>query len=607
MSAFLCLSLQPQAAALAERIKARSPKTKVYVGGPQVNLSPNAVRERFPIFDKLTLGHELVAAGGIAGRPTSDISPYLDFSLLPHPLASYAINTFTALGCPFGCHYCADGRAPKVCVSDDAMLSRMSALPPRTLIHIFDSVFGYSAARALAVCKNLQRLQHPFVLSCDMRAEMITEEPVREMQKAGFREIRLGIESADEELLQKNGRTLAPQRCLDAVKIIRETSDIYITLYSVTGLPGFEWCNLYRFCMEECFGLSEEDAVKCIDISAYNNVSKISSDPKNAAKEFLKDNLGVDIDRSKEIAAYRREVECCFHSMMEHMGRGGSFGTDGVSAKLLKDLGIGTEGKGSFSHWPVFFSEDASPHANDEKEVSTCAICFGVLQILHWCEIDRRDRKTQSTDLQEYYQSTDAYFETICRDALIQIVLLRVNGQKIEERWPSSKNYESGGWDGGGEEDNGLNYLIKELDSTPRIYEREESFHTYDFFIRCVPDRNIEYYELNGELLAVTAMTKLLDGAAWHSDIECEDEGALITKLIGFFEGYRTGDGRIKHYFDWTASESVLIRGRRTHRAEQYPIYALYYYRMALVELLNLLEKSAAASSAAAERLRKAG
>ena len=228
----------PRAAALAERIKKQSPSTKVVVGGPQINYAPKKSKAKYPVFDKFNTGHEIDAASSLAGFPIKSTGNYLDFSLLPLPLEEYAINTFTSLGCPFNCDYCADGRAPKVCVSNDAMISQMNCLPKRKLVHIFDSVFGYSTERALAICKNLQNLNHGFLLSCDMRADLLTEQLVKEMVKAGFVEIRLGIESADEELLTENGRTLMPGRCIEKLKMIRENSNLYITLYSITGLPG---------------------------------------------------------------------------------------------------------------------------------------------------------------------------------------------------------------------------------------------------------------------------------------------------------------------------------------------------------------------------------
>ncbi|MCM1042990.1 MAG: cobalamin-dependent protein [Corallococcus sp.] len=229
----------PLAAKFAEQIKVISPETKVFAGGPHVNNAPRKTAAKFPIFDKLTVGLEEDAASAIAGKKITKYQDYIDFSLLPDKLSDYAVNTFSTIGCPFSCGYCADGRTPKIYVADDCLLTKMKGLlPPRKLVHVFDSVFGYSAERAFEICKVLQEARHGFLLSCDMRAEMVSPKLLREMQKAGFVEIRLGIESADEELLRGNGRTLAPSRCLEAVRIVRECSDLYVTLYSVTGLAG---------------------------------------------------------------------------------------------------------------------------------------------------------------------------------------------------------------------------------------------------------------------------------------------------------------------------------------------------------------------------------
>lgn len=226
-------------ARLARKIKQISPDTQIYVGGPQVNNAPVRTREKYPEFDKLIVGHEKRAAELLAGRELRESSKPLNYDLLPHPLTEYAVNTFSAIGCPFSCNYCADGRAPKVFVSDDCMIGELKKyLPERTLVHVFDSVFGYERGRALKICKNLQEEGNPFLLSCDMRAELLSAELVEEMWKAGFKEIRMGIESADEELLSVHRRALTAGRCIEACRLVREHSDMYVTLYSVTGLPG---------------------------------------------------------------------------------------------------------------------------------------------------------------------------------------------------------------------------------------------------------------------------------------------------------------------------------------------------------------------------------
>ena len=239
--AFSCVCpTVPGCAAMAEQIKKRSPGTKVILGGVHVNLNPELTAKRYPVFDLMSVGYEREAAEKIAGAALEDVpEPYADFSLLPFPLSSYAVNTFTGAGCPFHCSYCADGRAPRFHASCDGQIGLMKTLlPERTLIHFFDSVLGYSRRGLHQVCNAIRKTEHNFILSCDMRADMLTPDLVRELREAGFAELRLGVESGDQNLLDRNERTLAVDSFANIMRMIRDNSDIYITLYSITGLPG---------------------------------------------------------------------------------------------------------------------------------------------------------------------------------------------------------------------------------------------------------------------------------------------------------------------------------------------------------------------------------
>lgn len=230
----------PACAEMAKRIKAVSPNTKVILGGVHVNLNAELTARRYPVFDKLSVGYEKEAAEAIAEAPLEDVSDiYADFSLLPFALSKYAINTFTGAGCPFHCSYCADGLAPNFRASIDGQLGYMKkVLPERNLIHFFDSVLGYSQEGLRQVCKAIRETEHNFVLSCDMRADMLTPDLVKELRSAGFVELRMGVESGDQTLLDRNKRTLAIDAFAGIMKMIRDNSDIFITLYSITGLPG---------------------------------------------------------------------------------------------------------------------------------------------------------------------------------------------------------------------------------------------------------------------------------------------------------------------------------------------------------------------------------
>ena len=230
----------PMCAELAARIKSKSPDTVLIIGGVHVKLNAELTRERYPIFDRFCVGYEHEAAEDIAGHSLSPVyEPYADYGLLPAPLHTYAINTFTTMGCPFKCSYCVDGMAPRFCAAKDGQIEIMKdLLPERNLVHFFDSVLGFSREGLLRVCESLQKAEHPFLLSCDMRADLLTPELLTEMEKAGFVEIRLGMESADQSILDRSQRTLSVNKFLEQIRMIRESSNLYVTLYSITGLPG---------------------------------------------------------------------------------------------------------------------------------------------------------------------------------------------------------------------------------------------------------------------------------------------------------------------------------------------------------------------------------
>ena len=239
--AFSCVCpTVPMCAELAERIKSLSPKTEVLLGGVHVNVAAEETEHRYPVFDRLITGYELEAAEKIAKRKlTVRDGSYVDYSLLPFHVSEYAINTFTNMGCPFSCKYCVDGLAPHFVASENGQLDELKdLLPRRNLVHFFDSVLGYSREGIARVCRSIEECEHDFILSCDMRADILTPDLVRSLYRAGFREIRLGMESSSEELLTENGRTLSFDTFRRQLETVRECSDMYVTLYTITGLPG---------------------------------------------------------------------------------------------------------------------------------------------------------------------------------------------------------------------------------------------------------------------------------------------------------------------------------------------------------------------------------
>ena len=230
----------PACDSLRERINETFPDTRVMLGGSHVNVAYQQTLARYPGFDQIVHGYDMQAAGMIAGAEcASDPRPFADYDLLPYGIENYAINVVTTTGCPFACSYCTDGLVPYLEASDDGSLGLLKdRLPRGTLVHFFDSVLGFSQERLLAICNRLASIDHGFLLSCDMRAELLSPRTLEALEQAGFVEIRLGIESADEEQLRHNNRFLMPDAFAKKLDMVRERTNLYVALYSASGLPG---------------------------------------------------------------------------------------------------------------------------------------------------------------------------------------------------------------------------------------------------------------------------------------------------------------------------------------------------------------------------------
>ena len=235
----------PACAAASELAKRRIPGVRTVLGGAHAMVAAQLITERFPqSFDQVSRGFDLEAAAAIVGMPARRPGPASeqpDYGLLPRPLVEYGLNLMTATGCPFSCNYCQDRLVPRTRGPLDGGLGWILdgwPLPEYTPVHFSDSVLGGSVPRALQVCRELAELDHGVLLSCDLRPEFITPDLVVHLRKAGFVEVRMGLDSGDEGVLANARRLARPTRLLEALAVIRETSKLYVSIYMVTGLPG---------------------------------------------------------------------------------------------------------------------------------------------------------------------------------------------------------------------------------------------------------------------------------------------------------------------------------------------------------------------------------
>ncbi len=239
---------------LAKKMKDYHENVITAVGGAHINIALQETMHRYIFFDRYVYGYDIDAVSrlinGEAGGNiyeaddvidgSSDQMPYVDYSILPYSLNEYDINLFSTLGCPFRCAYCQDGQVPYYENLLDGGISRLRGqLVPKKLIHFFDSTLGYSEHRLLKVCGALSSIHHDYILSCDIRAEFISEKTITALEKAGFKEVRIGLETTDPKVLKRNNREILPEEVMRKIELVRGKSELYLTLYTVSGLPGY--------------------------------------------------------------------------------------------------------------------------------------------------------------------------------------------------------------------------------------------------------------------------------------------------------------------------------------------------------------------------------
>lgn len=173
-------------------------------------------------------------------KPLPDLSLYLE-----RGKKIDAVAFMTSRGCPFGCHYCASGLLQKY--------RRMGA--PRAIeffkklvpLGIRNVVF-YDDALLLAPEDHFDRIMSdvvqerlPLYFHCpnSIHARMITPARARLMFSAGFRTIRLSIETVNAERMARSGKvTCDEMRNACEALVTAGFAPRNISVYYMVGAPG---------------------------------------------------------------------------------------------------------------------------------------------------------------------------------------------------------------------------------------------------------------------------------------------------------------------------------------------------------------------------------
>lgn len=264
---------------VAQLIKKKNDDCLLVAGGPHATALPGRLlAEGFDVivrgegeyaFLDLARGKKLETIAGISFRQgetvqhNSDRPAIRDVDGLPFPawhlLPSNGVDlpylsTFTryrpwapivtSRGCPFGCYYCTKhifGRFFRA-RSPQNVLSELRYLKDKLHVReidVYDDCFNFDLRRAEEILDLIiaEGLDLTFRFSNGLRADRITEDLVAKMKAAGTDYVAFGIESGDQDVLNKIPKGVTLDMIRSAVSLTKRAG-ITVTGFFMLGLVG---------------------------------------------------------------------------------------------------------------------------------------------------------------------------------------------------------------------------------------------------------------------------------------------------------------------------------------------------------------------------------
>jgi len=268
---------------LAEALKEMMPDTLIILGGIHISTLPEETMRIFPAFDigvvgegdrtivnlldKLENKEDLSLVPGLALRSKGDVflTPPVqlvdDLDALPFPawhlLAGYvtayqpttsrrtrlpSAYLVTSRGCPFNCSFCSNtvfGRTFRS-YSVDYIMKMISVLSNDYKIKdltIYDENLALERKRMVELCNRLIDAEGDLTWSCDARVDCVDDETLSLMYAAGCRSIWFGMESGNQNILDRYNKKITLKDCDRAVMLCRR-NNIKATGSFIIGGPG---------------------------------------------------------------------------------------------------------------------------------------------------------------------------------------------------------------------------------------------------------------------------------------------------------------------------------------------------------------------------------
>jgi radical SAM superfamily enzyme YgiQ (UPF0313 family) len=161
------------------------------------------------------------------------------------------VSIHTSLGCPYKCSFCCINApfgkpsyrmwSPKVVVEEIDRLKKTYGIRN---IKFVDEMFVLNKEHVLGICDGLIDLGHDLNIWAYARVDTVREEFLEKLQKAGFKWLALGIESASKHV--RDGVEKGRFGSSEILKTVRKIQDAGINVIGnyIFGLPDDTWTSM---------------------------------------------------------------------------------------------------------------------------------------------------------------------------------------------------------------------------------------------------------------------------------------------------------------------------------------------------------------------------
>jgi len=257
---------------LAAFIKSLQPEIKVALGGPQITFMPSEALKQMPMVDYLCRSEGEFALLSIAqaiagGNPTDGIqgTTYrveddivegksvdgfedLDKYPSPHLMDVFDYTSveeaimLSSRGCPYNCIFCYTPQAFKHKIRFHSIARVIEEIKwvvkkGKNRLWFADPNFSFSGERVHQLLDEIIRLGLNVKMWLETRVDLIDENMIKKMKRAGVHTIAYGLESASKRILKKITKKTSLAQLETAISLAQKYG-LEVELFSLFALPG---------------------------------------------------------------------------------------------------------------------------------------------------------------------------------------------------------------------------------------------------------------------------------------------------------------------------------------------------------------------------------